>query len=103
MVSKLTKKTAKELAGAFFENEDTFADGRAIRSDRFRATEKSQEAFVARYWPDFVPLARKFLTHMLTEPGRNQAEKNQIHDALLQDRGFLTDEQLAAPSVILLN
>lgn len=101
MVAKLVKKTAKELAGSFYENEDTFGDGRYLRTQRFRDEVKSQTAFVNQYWPDFVPLARKILTHMLTESGRTQGEKDQIFDALLIDRGYRTDEQLAAPSLIL--
>lgn len=103
MVSKLVKKTAKELAGAFFDGEDMLRDGRVGRTETFRDNGLSQDQFVAEYWPDFVKMARKILAHMLNEPGRTDSERNKIYDALLEERGALTDEQLAAPSIIRLN
>jgi len=99
-VSKLVRHTAKEMAGAFFENEDTFQDGRVMRTERFRALGLTQEQFVRKYWPDFVVAARKTLAHMLMLPGVEQSDKDKIFDALLEDRGAPTDLQLAAPSIL---
>lgn len=100
MTHTLIRRTAKELAGAFWDNMDVFHDGRIERTTLFRAECPDQRAFVRQYWPDFVEVARKVLTHMLTEPGRTQGEKDTIFDALLKDRGFQTDPEKAAPSII---
>lgn len=103
MTSTLVRRTAKDLAGAFFDNMDTFGDGRVERSTIFRAECPDQRTFVRTYWPDFVEIARKTLAHMLSEPGRTQGEKDAIFDALLKDRGFQTDADKAAPSIIQFN
>lgn len=103
MTSKLVMKTAKELAGAFYDGEDAFRDGRVGRTTTFRESGITEKQFVAEYWPDFVKLARKILATMLEDPGRSQREKDQIFDALLQERGLMTDEQKAAPSILRLN
>lgn len=100
MTHKMVKKLAKELAGAFFDNMDVFGDGRVERSMIFRAECKDQAAFIRRYWTDFVKPARKILAHMLQEPGRSDYDRNLIYDALLNERGALNDEQMAAPSII---
>lgn len=100
MTHKLIRQTAKDLAGAFHDNMDVFRDGRIERTMIFREECPDQRAFVRTYWPDFVAVARKILAHMLTEPGRTQGEKDQIFDALLKDRGFQTDADRAAPSII---
>lgn len=100
MTHKLVKKIAKELAGAFHDNMDVFHDGRVERTLVFRAECKNQDEFIRRYWTDFVKPARKILAHMLSEPGRTDRERDQIYDALLNERGALNDEQLAAPSII---
>lgn len=103
MTSKLVKKTAKELAGAFYDGEDALRDGRVGRTTTFREAGMTQAQFIREFWPDFVKIARKTLAHILTLPGTSEAEKNQIYDALLEERGAMTDEQLAAPSIIRLN
>ena len=103
MVAKLVKKTAKELAGAFFDGQDALNDGRIGRTDTFRGNGLSQSQFVAEYWPDFVKMARKILAHMLTEPGRSDRERDQIYDALLEENGGTTDEQAIAPSIMRVN
>lgn len=101
--TKLVKSTAKELAGAFYDGQDMFRDGRMTRSQRFRIKAGSQSQFVNTYWKDFVVLARRTLAQMLTEPGRSQSDKDAIYDALLEERGAYTDTQLAAPSIIQFN
>lgn len=101
--TKLVKSTAKELAGAFYDGQDMFRDGRMTRSQRFRIKAGSQSQFVNTYWKDFVVLARRTLAQMLNDPGRSQADKDAIYDALLEERGAYTDTQLAAPSIIQFN
>ena len=103
MVSKLVRKTAKELAGAFYDGQDSLNDGRVGRTATFRESGMTEAQFIRKYWPDFVKAARKILAHMLTEPGRTAMERDAIYDALLEERGALTDEQLAAPSILRLN
>lgn len=103
MTHTLIRRTAKDLAGCFFNNMDTFSDGRVERTTIFRTECPDERAFINLYWPDFVEVARKVLAHMLSEPGRTQGEKDQIFDALLKDRGFQTDADKAAPSIIQLN
>ena len=103
MVSKLVKHTAKEMAGSFFDGQDMFHDGRVERSTLFRIKARNQREFVNTYWKDFVVLARRTLGQMLAEPGRSQTDKDVIYDALLEERGAWTDEQIAAPSILRLN
>lgn len=103
MTSKLVKNTAKEMAGAFFDGQDMFRDGRIGRSQLFRIKARNQREFVNTYWKDFVVRARQTLAAMLNEAGRSQADKDQIYDALLEERGAWTDEQIAAPSILRLN
>lgn len=103
MVSKLVKHTAKEMAGAFFDAQDVFRDGRMERSQLFRIRAGSQNQFVATYWKDFVVLARQKLAELLTMSGISQGDKDKIYDALLEERGAWTDEQIAAPSILRMN
>ena len=103
MVSKLVRSSAKEMAGAFYDNADVFRDGRVERSDLFRIKARTQGEFIATYWKDFVVIARQKLAELLTMPGIPQADKDKIYDALLQERGAWTDEQMAAPSIMRLN
>lgn len=103
MTSKLVKKTARELAGSFYDGQDALRDGRVGRTQTFRESGITERQFVDEYWPDFVKMARKILAHMLNEEGRPQREKDQIFDALLEERGLMNDEQKAAPSIIRLN
>ena len=103
MTSKLVRKTARELAGAFYDNMDVFHDGRVERTTRFRAECTDQDAFIDIYWPEFVVVARKTLAHILTQPGTSQVQKDAIFDALLEERGLMNDEQLIAPSIMRLN
>ena len=72
MRSKLVRKLAYELAGAFFDNADVLAQDARERSARFRIACKDQVEFVKRHWTNFVPVARKILAFQLTEPGRPQ-------------------------------
>ena len=101
MTTQLIRMTAKDLAGAFYEGNDILHDGRATRSEKFRREVTNQKAFIWVYWPKFVPMARRILAHMLTEPGTSQKDKDAIFDALLKDQNYQTDEEQLAPSLIL--
>lgn len=99
----LIKETAREFAGAFYENVDVFNDNRYQRTEQFRTDAPTQKLYINKHWPEFVKLARKALATMLTEPGRSDGEKAQIYDALISDHGLMTDEQLVAPSIVRVN
>lgn len=100
MTTTLVRRTAKELAGAFYDNQDALRDGRIERTAQFRAAVGTQKDFVRHFWPEFVVVARQILAQMLTEPGRPQSDKDAIYDALLRERKFPTDEDRAAPSIV---
>lgn len=101
--SKLVRETAKGIAGAFFDGGDIFNNGTMSRSTRFRIKARNQDEFVRAYWRDFVPMAREQLGKMLAMAGVSQADKDAIYDALLEERGALTDQQRVAPSILQLN
>lgn len=77
MTVQLIRLTAKDLAGAFYEED---------RSDRFRKLWPDVRQFTARNWPNFVPMARAILTGML-DPHSNtvQSLKDEIYEALIED------------------
>lgn len=102
-VHPLIKQTAREFAGAFFDNLDVFNDNRYQRTEQFRISEPSQKAYINKHWPEFVKVSRKALASMLAEPGRSDGEKAQIYDALVSDRGLMTDEDMVAPSIMRVN
>jgi len=87
MTVSLVRKTAKELAGAFYEDN---------HSDRFRKFWPSQKVFIARNWPSFVEIARVTLTELLRCDGTPEYQKTEIYEALCEDnerqiRGRHTD------------
>ena len=87
MTVSLVRKTAKELAGAFYEDD---------HSDRFRKLWPSQKTFIARNWPSFVEIARVALTELLHREGTPEYQKIEIYEALCEDnerqiRGKHTD------------
>lgn len=102
MRSKLVRKLAYEMAGAFYDNADVLEQGVKHRSERFRKACKDQEEFIAKYWTAFVPMARKVLAHQLNDPHKPQKDKDLIFDALLEDRGFASETRAAAPSIFTL-
>lgn len=77
MTSPLIKKTAEDLAGAYFEEE---------RSERFRKLWPDVRQFIGRNWPNFVTIARAILTEMLRRVDTPDAQKEEIYEALLDDR-----------------
>lgn len=73
-VPVLLRKTAEEVAGAFFDMN---------RSDKFRMYAGTQRTFVRQCWKDHLPIAIDLLSALLAEPGRDEREKEEIYDALV--------------------
>ena len=74
-VPRLLRQTAKELAGAFYEES---------RSERFRSNFPTWKKFVGLHWPDFVPPAREILLTMLSNPMTTEHVKKEIYDCVTQ-------------------
>ena len=100
MVATLVRRTAKELAGAFYDGQDMLKDNRTTRTEKFRQLYPEADDFVREQWTAFVPAARVILAEMLKDPGRSDREKNSIFDALLRDHGLKTDEYMVDQSII---
>jgi len=81
MVHTLIKKTAQEMAGAYYEWQATHT----VRANEFYECYPSLNAFVKRDWPNFVRVAKEVLASMLADPTVSDVEKNEIYDALLND------------------
>lgn len=77
--------TAKELAGAFYEDEIKGGENKA-KSARFRAFWPNVNVFVNRSWPQFVPLARQLMVAQLRDKSTSEPVKMAIADALIEDR-----------------
>ena len=103
MSNQLVRKLAYDLAGAFFDNADVLNQDARERSRRFRQECKDQPEFIAKHWPKFVPVARKVLTHQLNDPNKPDKEKELIFNALLEDRGFATEQRSAILKPIHIN
>lgn len=78
---KLIAKTAKEMAGAFYEI-------RASRDNTWYAQFRSQKRFIAAEWPAFLPAARDALVTMLTLDDVSEHVKMHIYHALQHERGI---------------
>lgn len=81
-MNRLIRTTAKEMCAAFYEA--------CERTPRFRHDAPALEQFVRSHWPKYVPQARVTLAVMLRSPGRSDAEKAEIYDALLEDQAHKT-------------
>lgn len=81
MVHHLVADTAKELAGAYYE--DSASNGR--HGNEFYASFPDQRAFIKDQWPMFVLVAKEVLTGMLDNPATPEAYKQDIYHALLLD------------------
>ena len=77
LVHKLVKKTAQELAGAFYEN--------AAHSNGFFRAWPSQKQFILSEWPKFVETTKKVFAQMLGGNTISEAEKAEIYEAMLAD------------------
>lgn len=75
---RIVVKTAKELAGAYFEEQ---------HSERFRKFWPKVDVFIHRNWPNFLPMARSILTAMLRPQCKDVSEKQkeEIFEALKAD------------------
>ena len=74
-VPDVIKKTAKDIAGAFYDMN---------RTERFRKTVGSQDNFVRRHWKDHVPAAIECLGGLLGMAGTPDDQKTMIYDALTE-------------------
>lgn len=72
----LIRRTAKDIAGAFYEQN---------RTERFRKAWPDQRAYIAKCWPHFVVTAKDTLLELLRRPSTPQHHKQQIYDAFLED------------------
>jgi hypothetical protein len=76
MAHELVAETAKEMAGAWYEE--------AAHDDEFYAFYPSQNKFIKREWHRFIEQARQTLASMLGRVGVDEWQKEQIFDALLK-------------------
>jgi len=81
-VPELVKKTAQEVAGAFYDMN---------RSERFRQYAGTQDAFVAAAWKDHIQTAVDLLAQLLAMPGTSDHEREAIYDALTEFSGRSTE------------
>ena len=92
----LFRKTAEELAGAFFEENH--------RSKTFRGHWKiAAKHYVTLNWPNFLETAKIILGGMLQNPGVSLALKNEIEDAFLaqaNDKRMLNFAEHMAPGPV---
>lgn len=86
-VPKLIRNTAEEIAGAFYDMN---------RTDRFRQQAGTQRQFVRQHWKDHIPVTLEVLSSLLAEPGRSEAEKEEIYDALI---AFNTNASRGTPKL----
>lgn len=101
----LIRKTAEELAGAFF-HEDFVIDemGQAkARSPLFRARWRSEKVYTRLNWASFVPLARTILSDMLTRDDVSLTQKEAIYEAFLkqgENRAMMDFSEALAPGSV---
>lgn len=76
-VPLLIRKTAEEVAGAFYDMN---------RTDKFRQYAGTQRRFVRQCWKDHLGTAIELLSALLGENGRSEHEKAAIYDALIEFR-----------------
>ena len=76
MTVQLIRRTAKDMAGAYYEMQ---------RTDRFRKYWADQKVYIRECWPHFVVSARDTLTHMLTLSTTPAHVKQEIYEALVEE------------------
>ena len=74
---ELVAKTAREIAGEFYEMA-------AHESDDFFHYYPKQDAFIEREWKKFIEAARLSLSKMLGDSTMNEYQKEIIFDALVK-------------------
>lgn len=78
MVHVLIQKTAKEIAGAYYE----MAAG---HDNQFYHDWPNQDVFIRRNWKNFIMETRRILASMLARAGYPEKLKEQIYEALMLD------------------
>lgn len=78
MVHFLIRKTARELAGAFYEYQ-------AVKSEKFYKLHGNVDDFIKGNWQNFVLVSKQVLTQCLTSGTLTETEKLDIYEALLDD------------------
>lgn len=78
MVHKLVKKTAEEMAGAFYELH-------AGRDNRFYQAWPNQRLFIKKNWRNFIVTARQVLATILGRKSTTDHMKAEIYEALVAD------------------
>lgn len=89
VVHKMIADTAKGIAR---EQWETLA-----KQNRFYKLWPEPDPFVAKHWPDYLPVARATLTGMLGSPKYDQATKDTIYEILLKD-GAVNPKKMAEPA-----
>lgn len=105
-VPLLIRKTAEEIAGAYY-HEDFEVDQLGFarrRSASFRRRWKSEKVYVRLNWASFVPIARTVLSDMLTRPETQVSlvQKEEIYNAFLEqanNRAMLDFSDALAPGI----
>lgn len=77
MVHKLIAKTARELAGTFYEF--------AAHDNEFYKFYPKMQFFIDREWERFVTVAKETLTDCLISGALTEKDKGDIYDALIND------------------
>lgn len=85
MTERTIRMTAKDLAGAYYEDEVVKGENKE-KSSRFRALWPDVKTFVGRNWPSFVKLARELMVAQLNDKTTPEPMKIAIADALIEDR-----------------
>lgn len=75
-VPLLLRTTARDCAGAFFEENK--------RSPRFRGRWRDVRQYITLNWPSYLPIARTILVNMLRNPGVSLAQKDEIAACFFQ-------------------
>jgi hypothetical protein len=77
MVHVLVHKTAREMAGAYYEH--------AAHDNTFYHYYPSQKFFIDYEWHRFIAIAKQTLATMLSNPATPEAHKQDIYHALVLD------------------
>lgn len=80
-VHKLIAETAKEIAGAWYEQA-------ATKDANFYKRFPNQRRFIVNHWAHFVGAARTSLTAILGQKEYPENLKREIYEALINDRNI---------------
>lgn len=88
MTTTLIRRTAKLMAGEFYEAHRLDP----ACSDTFKQTFPNVKKYVRLQWPNFLVDARHVLTRMLSMPHVPEPQKQEIYDALLVDKAHIAKQ-----------